>query len=113
MAKWMSFLSNQDDSRWEEMAKQDPMIEKATDILRAASLDPETRMIYEAREKALKDMNSIRGDGLREGIAKGELSKARAMARKMLAKGKDISEVVEFTELSRSEVLKIKGEINN
>lgn len=116
MEKWMRFLSNQKDTRWDEMVKQDPMIEKAVDILRAASLDPETRMIYEAREKELKDMNSIRGDGLREGIErgieKGELSKARAMARKMLAKGKDINEVVEFTELSHSEVLKIKDEMN-
>lgn len=112
MEKWMRFLSNQNESRWDEMAKQDPMIEKAVDILRAASLDPETRMIYEAREKELKDMNSIRGDGLREGIERGIERGIEKVAKKMLAKGKDINEVVEFTELSRSEVLKIKDEMN-
>ena len=67
MAKWLRFLTNEDDARWGEMAKQDSIIEKAVDILKAASLDPQTKMRYEAREKALKDIASVRGDGLREG----------------------------------------------
>lgn len=29
MAKWLRFLTNTDDSRWENMAKQDPVIGKA------------------------------------------------------------------------------------
>ena len=71
-------LTNEDDSRWEEMEKQDPIIEKAVDILKTASLDPLTRMQYEAREKALKDIVSIRGDGVREG--------KQEIAKKMLKK---------------------------
>ena len=69
MAKWLRFLTNMDDARWEEMAKQEPIIEKAVDKLRLASLNTE-RMQYEAREKALKDIASIRGDALDEGIEK-------------------------------------------
>ena len=53
LAKWLRFLTNMDDARWEEMAKQEPIIGKAIEKLRLASLDPETRMQYEAREKAL------------------------------------------------------------
>ena len=105
MAKWLRFLTNMDDARWEEMAKQEPIIEKAVDKLRLASLDPETRMQYEAREKALKDIASIRGEGVDEGVEK--------VARKMLREGMDIPFVMRMTELSREEVEKIASELNN
>ena len=105
MAKWIRFLTNMDDVRWEEMAKQEPIIEKAVDKLRLASLDPETRMLYEAREKALKDIASIRGEGVDEGVEK--------VARKMLREGMDIPFVMRMTELSREEVEKIASELNN
>ncbi|WP_270578034.1 hypothetical protein [Caldibacillus thermoamylovorans] len=50
------------------MAKQDPVMEKMV-----ASLDPEARELFEASAKALKDLNSIRGEAgrTREG-AKGK-----------------------------------------
>ena len=86
------------------MAKQDPIIEKAVDVFKTASLYPQTRMQYEAREKALKDIASIRGDGVREGIKEGK----QEIAKKMLKKGMDIEMVVEMTELSKEEVIQIK-----
>ncbi|WP_368997412.1 Rpn family recombination-promoting nuclease/putative transposase [Caldifermentibacillus hisashii] len=39
MAKWIRFLTNEDDARWEEMANQDPIIENAVDMLRTVSMD--------------------------------------------------------------------------
>lgn len=121
LAKWVRFISNEDDLRWEEMAKMDPMIAKAVNILKAASLDPKTRMLYEAREKALKDLNSIRGEGYREGIEigieqgieQGRLEEKFHMARKLLAKGNGIEDVAEITELSLSDVKKILDEMND
>ena len=100
MAKWLRFLTNMDDARWEEMAKQEPIIEKAVDKLRLASLDPETRMQYEAREKALKDIASIRGDALDEGIEKGK----REMAQNLLKEGVDIQIIVRASGLTQEEV---------
>ena len=41
------------------------------DILKTASLDTQTRMQYEEREKTLKDIASIRGDGVRKGRQEG------------------------------------------
>jgi hypothetical protein len=41
MAKWLGFLTNTDDTRWDEMAKQDPMLELSVEKLRLASMDPE------------------------------------------------------------------------
>jgi predicted transposase/invertase (TIGR01784 family) len=42
--------------------------------------------------------------GYEEGIAKGELKKAREMALKLLAKGMDITDIAEITGLSETEV---------
>ena len=101
LAKWLRFLTNMDDARWEEMAKQEPMIGKAIEKLRLASLDPETRMQYEAREKALKDIASIREDTLED------------VAVKMLREGLDISLIMRMTGLSEEEVKKLAAELNN
>ena len=128
MAKWIRFLTNEDDARWEEMANQDPIIENAVDMLRTVSMDREARMLAEAREKALKDINSIRGEGIEEGIKKG-IEKGRKegigegiekgikegkreIAKKMLMEGADINIIVKMTELTESEVLELKDEMN-
>ncbi|MCM3761010.1 Rpn family recombination-promoting nuclease/putative transposase [Alkalihalobacillus oceani] len=103
MAKWLHFLTNEDDMRWAEMAKQDPMLEMAVDILKQASLDPETRMQYEAREKALKDIASIRGDGKREGKLE--------IAKKMINKGMALELIAEMTELPFEEVEALKNKL--
>ena len=50
-------------------------------------------------------------EGHAEGRAEGELKKAREMAAKMLAKNKPIEEIMEFTELSESEILAIKSRV--
>lgn len=52
-----------------------------------------------------------RDAGLAEGRAEGELKKACEMAAKMLAKNKPIEEIMEFTELSESEILAIKSRV--
>jgi len=76
-------------------------------MLRTVSMDREARMLAEAREKALKDINSIRGDGIEEGIKKGK----REIAKKMLMEGADINFIVKITELTESEVMELKDEL--
>lgn len=44
-AKWIRFFTNEDDTRWFEMAKQDPVMEKMVESLRVASLDPEAMIM--------------------------------------------------------------------
>ncbi|MEG6535467.1 MULTISPECIES: Rpn family recombination-promoting nuclease/putative transposase [Bacillaceae] len=110
------FLTNEDDARWEEMANQDPIIENAVDMLRTVSMDREARMLAEAREKALKDINSIRGEGIEEGIKKG-IEKGikegkREDAKMMLMEGLDLHLIIKITGLTESEVLELKDKIN-
>lgn len=50
-------------------------------------------------------------EGRDAGLAEGELKKACEMAAKMLAKNKPIEEIMEFTELSESEILAIKSRV--
>lgn len=118
-------MTNEDDTRWFEMAKQDPVMEKMVESLRVASLDPEARELYEARAKALKDLNSIRGEVRREGIAEGikeglekglkegKREASRELAKKMLRKGFEVSDIMEMTELTETEIEKLMVEINN
>ena len=82
--------------------------------LKTASLDPEARMKYEAREKALKDMASIRGDGLREGRIEGKREGKREgkleVANKLLEKGMDLEEVQSLTDLPYSKLEMLQEE---
>ncbi|WP_363549441.1 hypothetical protein [Caldifermentibacillus hisashii] len=70
----------------------------------------------EAREKALKDINSIRGEAMREGKEEGRREGIkegkREIAKKMLMEGADINFIVKITELTESEVLELKDEMN-
>jgi hypothetical protein len=50
---------------------------------------------------------------MEKGIQQGEVSKAKKMAIKMIRRGLSIEEIIEFTELSKSEILSIKNEIDN
>lgn len=50
-----------------------------------------------------------KAEGRAEGITEGANSKARETAAKMLAKGKPIDEIAEFTGLAESEILAIKA----
>ena len=52
-----------------------------------------------------------KSEGRKDGLAEGELKKACETAAKMLAKNKPIEEIMEFTELSESEILAIKSRV--
>ncbi|HHW35858.1 MAG TPA: hypothetical protein GXX18_00930, partial [Bacillales bacterium] len=75
LAKWIEFIANEDESQWEIMASKDPIIKKAVDRLEIISQDPENRWDYEIRQKALKDITTMkegaREEGREEGRVKG------------------------------------------
>jgi len=84
-----------------------------------AELSPEARMLAEAREKALKDINSIRGEAMREGKEEGRREGRlegikegkREDAKMMLKEGLDLNLIIKITGLTESEVLELKDEI--
>lgn len=66
--------------------------------------DPKTRIENEAREKVLKDIASVRGDGVREG--------KQDIAKKMLKKGMDLELIIEMTDFTLEEVIELRDEIS-
>lgn len=98
--------------RWEAFAQEDKNIKKAVEILRAASQDPETRRLYEMRQKALKDYNSMKAgaleEGMQEGIKEGReigIQEAKTdIAKRMIEKGLEVEQIVNFTGLTKEEI---------
>jgi len=98
-----------------------------------AELSMEARMLAEAREKALKDINSIRGEamregkregikegkregikegkreGIKEGMKEGIKKGKREDAKMMLMEGLDLKLIIKITGLTESEVLELKN----
>ncbi|MCL7746697.1 hypothetical protein [Halalkalibacter alkaliphilus] len=99
------------------MAKQDRMLKQRVEKLRLASMDPEIRMQYEAREKALRDIESIRDDALEEGKLEGKLEGKKEgkeeVALTLLKEGMDIQFVIRMTGLSKEVVEKIATKLDN
>ncbi|WP_332629852.1 hypothetical protein [Halalkalibacter flavus] len=69
-------------------------------------------MQYEAREKALRDIESIRDDALEEGNWK-ERKKEEEVASTLLKEGMDIQFVIRMTGLSKEVVEKIATKLDN
>lgn len=100
LVNWLLFLKGVDKSNWEVLAMNEPMLKKAMDTLEFLSQDAEARMEYEARMKALSDEKS-RIEGAR---LEGQHQKAQEMARKLLARGVDMSIIVESSGLTEDEI---------
>jgi hypothetical protein len=69
---------------------------KAVGVLKELSADERTRMLYEEREIARRDIASMVGGARREGHAD--------VARKLLERNRPIDEIIEDTGLTREEV---------
>jgi len=72
LSQWMNFMKGDSREVYEKMAKINPDIEKAFDILRTMSQDKETRALYLSREMALHDEATRLGEAIEEGRAEGE-----------------------------------------
>ncbi len=112
---WLLFIENPESEAIEMITKKVSAIKEAKETLKVLSLNKEARIVYESRQRALREKESILGaaeeakkegsiEGIKEGIKEGKFK----IAMKMLSKGKTIEEIVEMTELSRDEIEKLK-----
>jgi hypothetical protein len=89
---------------------------KAIKKMQKAAADPDLRAIIEYREKAIRDevdklsfaekKGEIRGE--KRGEKKGEKRAKEMIAIKMMAKNKSIDEIIEFTGLFKTDIMKLK-----
>jgi predicted transposase/invertase (TIGR01784 family) len=96
-------------------------IGSAKKVLEVLSLDKEARLVYESRQKALKDKISAintaekrgREEGIAEGIEKGIEKEKFNIALNMLENGMSIDVVEKITGLSKTRVNEILKEIKH
>ncbi len=90
------------------------MIMKAIKRMLKAAAEPEVRAVMEYREKAELDyLNGIANArllGKEEGVLLGSKKALESVAVEMLGNGIDVETVMQFTKLSRNDILKLLEE---
>ena len=107
--QWCRYFKYGDNTTEEEVEKiVDPLIKEAYEAVNRFNWSEEELAAYEAALKREMDyrsqMQTAEDRGVEKGIIEGEKKKAIAMAKKMLASGKSIDEILEFTELTKEEI---------
>lgn len=120
---WLTFLTRNDLLIADNLPKElnDKNLKKAINVLSVMNFGAEEREAYEDRLKWLRiEANTIknyeqrgeirgREEGINIGKAEGiNIGKAE-IAKKMLAKGRSIEEIMEFTDLPLAEIKKLKS----
>ncbi|MCL1794677.1 MAG: Rpn family recombination-promoting nuclease/putative transposase [Oscillospiraceae bacterium] len=97
---WLQFLKSEKEEEFEMLAAKSPALKKAVVELKRLSQDEEAQMLYEAREKALKDKNTMMH------------SMQRDIAVNLIKRGLDLKDIAEDTGLPIEEISKIKAKMN-
>ncbi|GHU44765.1 hypothetical protein FACS1894190_16420 [Spirochaetia bacterium] len=96
---WVSFLGAKTKEELDMLAQHNPMIKKAVGVLVHLSADEQFRMQAAARDKAMRDYNTLMGEaraeGIEEGIEKGAQIKQDEFMN-LLDSGKSIEEIKNF-----------------
>ena len=107
LEKWALFFQSRDIKVLKEVSMSNPHLKSAVEDLETLSKDPNTRALYEAQMKFVRDVNSRvktmwdRGkeEGLAEGKAEGLAEGKLETARKMKEKGFPAKTIAEVTDL--------------
>ena len=82
------------------LAERSPQMRKAVGVLKELSADERTRMLFEEREKARRDIASMVNGARQE--------QATMIARKLLKRNRPIDEIIEDTGLTFEEIEQLK-----
>ena len=118
---WLLFIENPESEAIEMLKTKIKEIGSAKKVLEVLSLDKEARLVYESRQKALKDKISAintaekrgREEGIAEGIKEGIEKEKFNIALNMLENGMSIDVVEKITGLSKIRVNEIFKEIKH
>ena len=124
LATWLRFLNTDDREELDKMAVRNAAFESAVCKYMELTEDEAIRMLAEENEKAWKDRQAELDYAMDEGMQKG-IQKGRAegrvegrvegkhnreieIAKKMLLKNKNIEEIIDFTDLTKEEIEKLR-----
>lgn len=127
LSQWVSFIKADSREVLEKMAKVNPNIDKAVNVLTTMSQDKKARAEYLSREMALHDeatkieeameegyeqgKEEGREEGIKEGIKEGREEANIEAAKKLLQLGVDIDIIVKSTSLTKERVMELQKEI--
>ena len=98
------FLDEPESKEVDEIMKKNNEIKQAKVTLRELSKEEENQRIAELREKHILDTQDI--------YETGKNKEKRKIAKKLLDKNMSLEQIIEITELSKEEILKIQKETN-
>jgi predicted transposase/invertase (TIGR01784 family) len=93
---WMKFMKTDDGEVMEMLAERNPQMRKAVGVLKELSADERTRMLYEEREKARRDIASMMGGAVHKGLIN--------VALNAINMGLDTETIVKLTGLPYEEI---------
>jgi predicted transposase/invertase (TIGR01784 family) len=108
---WLKFLKADQKEELDMVSKNNPQIEKAADILVELSEDEQTRLLFEARQKARWDEVARIRKATREGEEKGEEKKQKEVIRNALQENMPIDLIAKITDSSLEEVKAVAAEL--
>lgn len=107
--EWMRFLKAEKEEEFQMIAEKNPVIQKAYVELKRLSQDEEAQLLFEAREKAIRDENSRTRFAINKGKQEGAKETATEIATKLLSKNLTIEEIVEITGLTVEEIQNLRN----
>ena len=100
---WLIFLENPESERVTRKMEENENLKEAVEKLDRISEDEKMQRIIELREKAIRDEHAIYAKGVDDGIEKGIMK----IAKSMLKKGMNLSDIIEITGLTKEEIEKL------
>jgi predicted transposase/invertase (TIGR01784 family) len=97
---WLQFLKSEKEEEFDMLAAKSPALKKAVVELKRLSQDEEAQMLYEAREKALKDRNTMIH------------SREREIAINLIEMGLSDNQILKAIGLPIPEIEKLRGKMN-
>ena len=104
LATWLRFLNTDDKEELEKMALRNVAFKSAVCKYMELTEDEAIRMIAENEEKAWKDRHAELDYAMNEGRYNQKID----IAKKMLLKNKNIEEIIDFTDLTKEEIEKLR-----
>ncbi len=120
---WLQFLNAEKEEEFQMIAQKNPIIQKAFVELKRLSQDEEALMLFEAREKAIKDENArtraamLKGQkegekkGVKKGVQKGARTEKLKIAKEMLKDDIELERISFYTKLSISELEELQRKL--
>ena len=100
---WLIFLENPESERVIRKMEENENLKETVEKLDRISEDEKMQRIIELREKAIRDEHAIYAKGVDDGIEKGIMK----IAKSMLKKGMNVSDIIEITGLTKEEIEKL------